>query len=48
MGDVELGELRDVPIRDVWDHEAHDFTPWLAENLHRLGTDGHGSNGRPV
>ena len=36
MGDVELGELRDVPIRDVWDHEAHDFTPWLAENLHRL------------
>ena len=36
MGDVELGELKDVPIRDVWDHEAYDFTPWLAENLHRL------------
>lgn len=24
-------------IRDIWSHEAHDFTPWLANNLHLLG-----------
>ena len=31
----ELGRLESVPLRDVWPHEAHDFTPWLArpENL---------------
>lgn len=25
-----------TPAREVLDHEAHDFTPWLAENLHLL------------
>ena len=25
-----------MDIREVWQHEAHDFTPWLAENLDRL------------
>lgn len=35
---VEFGELRDVDLREVWPHEAHNFTPWLAEreNLSRL------------
>lgn len=33
----ELGKLEKVPVRDVWEHEAHDFTPWLAENLSELG-----------
>lgn len=30
-----LGRLLLVPVREVWTHEAHDFTPWLAigENL---------------
>ncbi len=36
MGDLELGSLEDVDVREVWDHEAHDFTPWLARNLDRL------------
>ena len=36
MGDARLGELSDVPVREVWKHEALDFTPWLAENLDRL------------
>lgn len=30
-----LGRLISVPLREVWTHEANDFTPWLAdtENL---------------
>lgn len=28
--------LSDVPVRDAWAHEAHRFTPWLADNLGRL------------
>jgi len=34
-----LGRLEKVDPRTVWDHEAHDFTPWLAqeENLSQLG-----------
>lgn len=28
--------LDDVPLIEAWAHEAHEFTPWLAENLGRL------------
>lgn len=38
MTDQKFGELADVPIREAWSHEAHRFTPWLAENLDRLST----------
>ena len=34
---VNLGTLERVNIRDVWEHEASDFTPWLAKNLSLLG-----------
>ncbi len=33
----QLGQLSEVDVRDVWRHEAQDFTPWLAENLQQLG-----------
>ena len=37
MATDELGKLENVPVREIWEHEAHDFTPWLAENLNLLG-----------
>ena len=33
---MEFGELKDIPLREAWPHEANNFTPWLADNLHRL------------
>jgi Domain of unknown function (DUF4268) len=33
---VELGKLEQVDPRTVWEHEAHDFTPWLLANADRL------------
>lgn len=39
MSELELGRLQRVTLRDVWNSEASDFTPWLAreENLALLG-----------
>jgi len=34
---TEFGELKAVPVRQVWPNEAHHFTRWLAENISRLG-----------
>ena len=28
-----IGRLSRVPLRQVWKHEAHDFTTWLQDNL---------------
>ena len=33
---VNLGTLKRLSPRDVWKHEAKDFTPWLAENIGQL------------
>ena len=33
----EIQPLEPVKLREAWRHEAHDFTPWLAENIDRLG-----------
>ena len=29
-------EIKQVDVRTKWEHEAHDFTPWLANNLYLL------------
>jgi len=36
MTDIRFGRLQDLPLREAWKHEAHDFTPWLAENIDHL------------
>ena len=32
----KLGRIRRIDARDVWKHEAVDFTPWLLENIDQL------------
>ena len=35
---IKLGKLKEIKdLREAWPHEAHDFTPWLAENIDILG-----------
>ena len=34
---VTLSRLKPVEIRCIWNHEAGNFTPWLAENIDELG-----------
>jgi hypothetical protein len=34
---TDFGEIKPVDIRDIWPNEATDFTPWLVENIERLG-----------
>ena len=28
-----IAKLERVPLREVWKHEAYDFTQWLEENI---------------
>ena len=30
---IEFGKVEFVHLRDIWEHEADNFTPWLANNL---------------
>lgn len=39
MRDLNLGKLERVEVRKAWEHEAHVFTPWLADNLDLLAEE---------
>lgn len=30
---MSIGKIEHLPLRDVWEHEARDFSTWLAENI---------------
>ena len=34
---LKFSELKRIPLREKWPHEASEFTPWLAENIQMLG-----------
>jgi hypothetical protein len=36
MYGADIERLTRVQLREVWKHEAHDFSAWLAENLDLL------------
>jgi hypothetical protein len=40
MKKFDLGKIEKVDIRNIWEHEGTDFTPWLAkeENIELLGS----------
>ena len=38
MSDNQIGKLERVPLRQVWKHEAIDFTKWLQDNIDVLNT----------
>jgi len=33
-----IGKLERLPLREVWKHEAYDFTQWLQENIEELNS----------
>ena len=37
MSDIDLASIERIELREVWKDEAANFTPWLAENISRLG-----------
>ena len=39
VNESDFGVLEQGDVRRVWEHEANDFTPWLAMNLDRLGNE---------
>jgi uncharacterized protein DUF4268 len=34
---MQFGKIEKLNLRDIWQKEATDFTPWLAENISALG-----------
>lgn len=37
MTEIEFGEITNVPMNAIWEHEERHFTPWLAQNISKLG-----------
>ena len=38
---ANISKISKIPIREEFPHEAHDFTPWLKENLHYIAEELH-------
>jgi hypothetical protein len=36
---MDIQRIKRIRIRNVWKHEAHDFTPWIEENIDVLNDD---------
>lgn len=36
MSAAQIAKIERIPLREVWRHEARDFTTWLADNLDEL------------
>ena len=34
---LKFSELKKIPLRKKWKNEASEFTPWMAENIQKLG-----------
>lgn len=34
-----IGRMKKVPLKEVWEHEAKDFTSWLEKNIEVLGEE---------
>ena len=34
---IKFGTLKRLDLRTIWPNEAHDFSPWLANNIDKLG-----------
>ena len=34
---MQFGKIKRLNLRDIWQKEAKDFTPWLADNIGALG-----------
>jgi hypothetical protein len=39
MPDNEIAEIKTVSMREQFEHEEHNFTPWLKENIDQLSSD---------
>ncbi|HEW79607.1 MAG TPA: DUF4268 domain-containing protein [Phycisphaerales bacterium] len=37
MENIMFDKIHKIDPKSIWKHEAHDFTPWLAENIIELG-----------
>ena len=38
MSSTNIAKLERLPLREVWKHEAYDFTQWLEENFDVLNS----------
>ena len=39
MSDNEIAEIKTESMTEQFEHEEHDFTPWLSDNIDRLSSD---------